>query len=120
MAPRGKSQTARRGAQSTLAFGSKARVTKPSLPIHSGKKPVTEPPADIKPEDLSLAEAEAQPTVADVVIEEQAAEEIQKVIRSPEEELAAKVGDNQLKQYWRAREAERKAPRGILSFHDLP
>lgn len=112
MAPRGKSQAARRGAQSTLAFGSKSRVTKPALPIHSGKKPSTDGSEDAKPAKPSITEVEAKPTVTDVVIQEQAEEEIQKVSQSPQEELAVKVGDNQLKQYWRAREAERKAPRG--------
>ena len=119
MPSRGKSQSARQGAQSTLAFGNKSRVTKPSLPILSAKKQAATSTVQVKTPDSPVVEVEAEPTAEDSVVQKQAEEEIHIVSRSPEEERAAKVSDVQLKRYWQQRESERKAPRGTTALDQL-
>ena len=119
MPPRGKSQPARQGAQSTLAFGNKSRVTKPSLPILSAKKQAATSTVQVKTPESPAVEVEAKPTVGNIVIQQQAEQEIHAVSRSPEEERAAKVSDVQLKRYWQQRESERKAPRGLTALEQL-
>lgn len=110
---RRQTQMARRGAQSTLSFGSNSRVTKPSLPIQTVKKQGTPLADQVKAPESPIIEAESQSTTADIAIEEQAEEEVQKVVRTPAEELAASINETRLKRYWKEREAERKAPRGV-------
>lgn len=99
-----------RGAQSTLSFGNRAKVTKPSIaPVSKSSKP-----------DPALSESVAKaiespepeaPTTAEVAIEEQARAEIAKP-KTEVEERAEIVTDAQIKRYWKSREDERKAPRG--------
>lgn len=104
-----------RGAQSTLSFGSRSKVTKPSVSSgQSIKKDVALHQDDVKRPASPASEVDVQPTTAELAIREQAKEEVKKVARTKEEELAAKIDDAQLKRYWKERDAERKAPRGVL------
>jgi len=100
---------ATKGAQSTLSFGgNRSKVTKPTAAVAKGKKEVSEP---IKAEILT-----AEPEVGHVTSETAVAEQAQVELSKPKteaEKLAEKVSDAQIKKYWRAREAERIAPRGM-------
>ncbi|KAI9790890.1 MAG: hypothetical protein M1816_004651 [Peltula sp. TS41687] len=106
------SRPAQRGAQSTLSFGT--RVTKPSVSSgQSVKKDAALDQDKIKKYASPAPEVEIQRTTAELAIREQAKEEVKKISRTRDEELAAKINDAQLKRYWKERELERKAPRGI-------
>ena len=115
---------ASRGAQSTLSFGSRAKVTKPSSSTtHASKAKSLESSvhAEVEPEDVQASStlpeaptvAELGPTKVEVVAAEQAKAEIEtKPIRTKEVEEAESIGYKRLRSYWRGREDERKAPRG--------
>ena len=113
-------------AQQTLSFNSRsAKVTKPSIPASSKKldKPQTaqllkktvevvdDAASPVVSEEID-AQTEEQPTTAESAIEQQAKNEVKVIKRSLEEEKAAKVGEAQIKRYWKGKEEERKAPRG--------
>lgn len=99
-----------RGAQSTLSFGNRAKVTKPSIaPVSKSSKT---DPGLIESVTKAIATPEPEaPTTAEIAIEEQALAEVAKP-KTEAEERAEKVTDAQIKRYWKIREDERKAPRG--------
>ena len=121
--------------QKTLSFNSRSnKVTKPSIPASSkplSDKSITKPQTaslrkavaaddDAPPPALSEevdAQIEEEPTAADLAIRQQV-EEVKKKTEGEvkkggsEEEKAGKVGEAQIKKYWRGKEEERKAPRG--------
>ena len=106
-----------RGAQSTLSFGNRAKVTKPSLAPVS-KKSI--------PDSLAVSVANAietpgpeAPTTAEIAIEEQALTEVAKP-KTEAEERANRVTDAQIKRYWKNRSDERKAPRGKTKINNIP
>ncbi len=101
-----------RGAQATLSFGNRAKVTKPSIaPVSKSSKPEPALPESVA-KVIASPEPEA-PTTAEIAIEEQAHAEIAKP-KTEAEERAEKVTDAQIKRYWKSREDERKAARGKL------
>lgn len=99
-----------RGAQSTLSFGNRAKVTKPSIAPVSKLSKAEPGVIESVTKAISTPEPEA-PTTADIAIEEQALAEVAKP-KTEAEERAEKVTDAQIKRYWKIREDERKAPRG--------
>lgn len=114
---------ATKGAQSTLSFGGgRSKVTKQSSNLSKDvkDKSITLPakieellkPSDVKTvdDDVIGGKAEQGHISSEAVIAKQAAAELAKP-KTKEEELAEKVSDAQIKKYWRAREAERIAPR---------
>lgn len=118
----------RGGNQSTLSFGSTARVTKPSAttPVsHKAKTfealpsrpaPSEKPSDDVAaPEQVPVTPSEpSKPHVAEVVVREQAKEETQKH-REPwgeEDTKALKLSEKDLQRYWKHQEEGRIAPRG--------
>ena len=107
-------QNARQGGQPTLSFGTQSRVRKPTLPIHPAKKQ-EEPLLRDRSPTTAEGEPEIDRTTADVVVQDQSKEALRTVTKSRERELAVKVSETQLKRYWKAREAERTAARGMLS-----
>jgi len=116
MAPRRKAATRSRSAaadQSTLSFGNQSRITKPTTAPTAGKKSKDElDTADVVFEDFKTPEVE-EPTTAEVVIREQVKHEVEHPKDAVEVEAQA-IGEAQLKRYWKDREAERKAPRGMI------
>jgi hypothetical protein len=114
---RANAPSSRNRGQSTLSFGSRARVTKTSLPVQPAKKKDAASRADehVNAPASPPPVAAVPPTTAEIVIKRQAKEEARTILRTREEKVAAAVSDAQLKRYWRALEAERKAPRGTTS-----
>ncbi|KAI9803404.1 MAG: hypothetical protein M1833_000923 [Piccolia ochrophora] len=114
-ANRRSTRPAARGAQPTLSFsGKNNKVTKSSaaIPQHPKKK---DPSllADLKASDAELptSDEEGKLTTAEQAVQKQGKVEVEKVARTAEQEQAEKISEAQLKRYWQAREAERKAPR---------
>lgn len=110
---RKKTGPATKGAQSTLSFGARTKVTKPTTSNAKNAKSTDGlakalkiPEADTAPETADLGHVYAEAAIA-----KQAEAELKK-LRTDEEIRAEKVTDAQIKKYWRACEAERKAPRG--------
>lgn len=99
-----------RGAQSTLSFGNRGRVTKPSIAHEAKPSKTTSALTENVAKAVETPEPEA-PTTAEIAIEEQALAEISQP-KTEAEERAEKVTDAQIKRYWKSREDERKAPRG--------
>ncbi len=124
---------AARGSQSTLSFGSRSKVTKPlpasqtkkqktdasttSLPIKESKAPSPSPALSPAPDAEADAKSESL-TTAEVALAEQVEQEVQKP-KSKAEEEAEKVSEAQIKRYWKGKEDERKAPRGIYLLTSL-
>ncbi|KAI9769858.1 MAG: hypothetical protein M1835_006653 [Candelina submexicana] len=98
---------AARGSQSTISFGARSKVTKPSIPTHSKKqdasllKEVKAVSSAPEPESL---------TTAEVALADQVQQEVQRP-KTKAEEDGERVTDAQIKRYWKAKEDERKAPR---------
>ncbi|PWY91739.1 DNA polymerase delta subunit 4 [Aspergillus sclerotioniger CBS 115572] len=121
---RGGNTAATASNQATLSFGSKSRVTKPSVvpSIRSQKAKDLETldaslskessVEDIsEPEQVPVTPTESpQPHVAELAVRSQARAEIQQPLSS-EDEKAGKVTELQLRQYWKREEARRKGPR---------
>lgn len=129
-----------RSAQQTLAFGPRTsanKVTKPSLPAPSSKK-LDKPASDILVKALSEEISTPEQLSEDVPSAEEVNEEEveqprelaireQPPARTEAEQKASKVSEAQIKKYWKAKEDERKAPRGTsppiplfpLSHHGL-
>jgi DNA polymerase delta subunit 4 len=98
---------AAKGSQKTLSFGN-SKVTKPTSSLPKDiKSSTTIPPSKVE-EVLDLGHISSE-----AAVEQQAHIEIEptKKERTAEELKAEKVTDAQIKNYWREREAERKAPR---------
>ena len=118
----------RGGNQSTLSFGSTARVTKPSAttPVSQKAKtfeslpsrpaPSGKPSDDVaEPERVPVTPSEpSKPHIAEVVVREQPMGEIQPQ-REPwgeEDTKALELSEKDLQQYWKHLEEGRIAPRG--------
>ncbi|KAI9828090.1 MAG: hypothetical protein M1832_003617 [Thelocarpon impressellum] len=105
------------GGQSTLSFGSRAKVTKPSSAATSKAKHIEAAQLpDVTVEDLRAKTTSPEPdrlgpTKAEVVAQKQVQAEQEKTAHTPEIEEAEGISESRLKAYWRAREAERKAGR---------
>lgn len=98
-------------AQSTLSFGSKSRVTKPSATSSSTKKAKDDPAlTEIISQPISTPEPEQLPT-SEIAIRQQAKVEVAQP-KSDDERKAGDITDVQLKRYWKKEEEKRKAPRG--------
>ena len=119
--------TSARVAQPTLTFHSRSnKVTKPNLPSTSEESKLVK----VKPEEVLKAVELATPspgpedgdvqtehgsTTAELAIKEQVKIE-QATPKSAADERAEKITDAQIKRYWKAKEDERKAPRGMSSY----
>ncbi|KAH8425017.1 putative DNA polymerase delta subunit 4 [Aspergillus melleus] len=125
---RGGNTAAQRSGQSTLSFGSKSRVTKPSATTPSQKSKDLDALTILpgKPSHDAISEPEespatpSEPHVAEIAVKDQAQTEIQQPL-TEEEEKALKVTEQDLRQYWKKEEAKRRAPRvhqGELSLHE--
>jgi DNA polymerase delta subunit 4 len=105
---------ANRGGQKTLSFGSRSKVTKPAASTQSKSPPndvaFLEDTSDVK----STTSSTDKPTTAAVesAIKDQVETETVRP-RTEEEVQASRLKDSQIRKYWKAVEAERKAPRGI-------
>jgi DNA polymerase delta subunit 4 len=127
---RGGNTAASRSGQSTLSFGGKSRVTKPSAtstrsqktkdlePISAAVSSTEEVP---DPDQVPVAPSEpSQPHVAELAVRQQAREEIQQPL-SEEDQKAIKITEQELQRYWKKEEQTRKAPRvhqEDLSLHE--
>ena len=91
-----------RNAQSTLSFGAKSRVTKPTLEkvakTNKSEKASSEPVVD-------------EIVTTDVPIREHKKEQLESP-ESKEDVLAHNISEAQVDRYWKAEEKKRKAPRG--------
>lgn len=120
-----------RSAQQTLAFGPRTsanKVTKPTLPPSSSKKldkPVSDTLVKASSEEVSTPEPlpEDIPSADEVKEEEEEVEQPRELAireqppaRTEAEQKASKVSEVQIKKYWKAKEDERKAPRGTFAF----
>lgn len=125
--------------QQTLAFGPRSKVTKPAAALPTTKKskpsplsqtnskaPFTPSPASTSEDETADLEALRHKRSDDEVDKEPTLPKspggrltIREVhapaapARSEVEERAAKVSEAELKRYWRAKEEERKAKRGV-------
>ena len=108
---------ATKGAQSTLSFGGRSRVTKAVPPASKLSKDNTE---SIKAEAITIEpeteKAELGHVFSEAAVQKQAEIELSKP-KTEAEMLAEKVTDAQIKKYWRAREAERITPRGMIASY---
>ncbi|KAK9600327.1 hypothetical protein V6Z92_000411 [Aspergillus fumigatus] len=121
---------ASRSGQSTLSFGGKSRVTKPSAtstqsqktkhlePISAAVSSTEEVP---DPDQVPVAPSEpSQPHVAELAVRQQAQEEIQQPL-SEEDQKAIRITEQELQRYWKKEEQTRKVPRvhqEDLSLHE--
>lgn len=120
---RGGQTAAQRSSQSTLSFGSKSRVTKPSATTPSQKAKDLDALTILpgKPSHDAVSEPEespatpSEPHVAEIAVKEQAQTEIQQPL-TEEEETALKIPEKDLQRYWKQEEAKRMAPRGGFSL----
>lgn len=120
-----------RGAQSTLAFGRSNKITKPSIPAPASKKAV-KPHAQqgqheqrvkeithlvVDGEEERSAHEEEEKEEEEVVNGRREAAATRQGGGEDEDEeaegKARKVSEAAVKRYWRAKEGERKAPRGV-------
>ncbi|EME78824.1 uncharacterized protein MYCFIDRAFT_122291 [Pseudocercospora fijiensis CIRAD86] len=144
MAPKRRTTTTRSSGpqrqQATLSFhGKNNKVTKAQSPRSKTTKKDPALVEDVVTDEAQSIKTEAEPdlsepTTAEKAIEEQTATKTEDVLGGraqesslgidwlgEEESLARKVSDTQIKQYWRAKELERKAPRvhqQDLSLHE--
>ncbi|EAW06734.1 putative DNA polymerase delta subunit 4 [Aspergillus clavatus NRRL 1] len=115
--------------QSTISFGSKSRVTKPSATTRSQKTKDLEPISAAatsteevsEPEQVPVAPSEpSKPHVAELAVRHQAQKEIQQPL-SEEDQRAIKITEQELQRYWQQEEAKRRGPRvhqEDLSVHE--
>ncbi|KAI9731411.1 MAG: hypothetical protein M1834_005317 [Cirrosporium novae-zelandiae] len=131
MPPRRKASggpTSNTRSQSTLSFGAKSRVTKPSVGPASLKKSKPKPisvkkilvpqASEVETEDAAagddaIAADVAGPRISEIAIHERVKREEEEVAtpKTDEEIRAEKVKDAQIKRYWKNLEMERLAPR---------
>lgn len=128
--------------QSTLSFGSKARISKPSSSSHvTGKKgkeadkiseirkdiqsPIHSPSATYgsPTSETTLSEKDLEQTVvassrSENLVQEQARAEI-KQAKSEEDQKAEALSEEDLRRYWIGEEESRIAPRGSSHITDL-
>ena len=105
---------ANRGGQKTLSFGGRSKVTKPTASAQSKSLEKDAILLEDAIDARSTASSKDHSAVATVesAIQDQVQTEIAKP-RTEEEVQARKLKDSQIKKYWKAVEAERRAPRGI-------
>jgi DNA polymerase delta subunit 4 len=109
------------GSQSTLSFGSRARVTKPVTKPSQKAKALGSPAPSLsdksasgtpEPQQASVIPVEpSKPHVAELVVRQQAAAEHQAPL-SEEDKRALKLTKKDIWRYWQAQEQARKAPPG--------
>lgn len=105
---------ATKGAQSTLSFGGRSRVTKAIPPSSKLSKDITETgKAEILVPEPEVSKPELDHVFSDAAIEKEAQVELSKP-KTEAEESAEKVTAAQIKKYWREREAERTTFRGMV------
>jgi DNA polymerase delta subunit 4 len=115
---------ATRSQQSTISFGSKSRVIKPSVTSPPAKKATeTEPVADSVSVEVVINQTQrspartappswsSQPPTADLVVRAQAKAEVEQPL-TKEDKRAVKITDADLKRYWMLEEEKRHAPQG--------
>ena len=120
---KGGSTPATARSQSTLSFGTRSKITKPS----SGPSPTTKKAKDLEQEPLPVSaiqpdeasieadekeQVSVEPHVAEVVARGQAKAEVQQPL-SEEDKNAKQITQEDLKRYWRDEESKRKVPRGL-------
>ncbi|KAF2020070.1 hypothetical protein BU24DRAFT_419659 [Aaosphaeria arxii CBS 175.79] len=122
--------TAAKSNQSTLAFhGASNKVTKAGARTHNAKSLLNDTPQKAtEPAVAEIAttkEVEVEPTTVEEPTTADAAiiDEAEKAIApsSPEDDEARRITKAKIEKYWKAKEAERKAPRvhqGTLSTHE--
>lgn len=102
---------ATKGAQSTLSFGNRSKITKPSSATSKKEKSIV----DLGKLEDDIKSASVEPEVghvtSEVAVEKQAVAELAEP-KTEADIKAEKVTDAQIKRYWRAREAERTSGRG--------
>ncbi|KAJ5102280.1 hypothetical protein NUU61_004502 [Penicillium alfredii] len=124
---RGGNTASSRAAQSTLSFG--ARVTKPATPSANLKAKNLDSPVSLptdksasatpEPQQVPVTPVEpSQPHVAELVVRQQAAAEIQAPL-SMEDKRAMNLSRQDLQRYWEKEEQSRKAPRVHQQSLDL-
>ena len=108
-------------AQPTLSF--KNKITKPASQSRSAKNEEAkayklEQAVDASTPSPGPEEVDARivedPTTAELAIRSQV--EAEKKERTEAEEKALKITDAQIKRYWKKKEEERKAPRGVYHY----
>ncbi|EGP84458.1 uncharacterized protein MYCGRDRAFT_47547 [Zymoseptoria tritici IPO323] len=119
MPPKRRSNTPRttQRQQGTLSFHGKSKVTKPTSPRGAKSKKDPEQYEQLLEKDIK-PEVE-EPTTAEKAITEQVKAEVATledpldttISKTEDESEARKVSATQINKYWRAKEAERKAPR---------
>ncbi|RHZ45651.1 putative DNA polymerase delta subunit 4 [Aspergillus thermomutatus] len=127
---RGGNTAASRSGQSTLSFGGKSRVTKPSATSARSQKTkdlepisasVTSTEEVSEPEQVPVAPSEpSKPHVAELAVRQQAREEIRQPL-SEEDQKAIKITEQELQRYWKKEEEKRRGPRvhqEDLSLHE--
>lgn len=106
---------ATKGAQSTLSFGGRNRVTKA---VPAASKLSKDNADNIKAEAITVEPEIQKPELGHVfsetAVQKQAEVELSKP-KGEAEVLAEKVTNAQIKKYWKAREAERITPRGMVT-----
>jgi len=104
-----------KGAQSTLSFGNRSRVTKNTAPIgKDAKKAEAEAVKAEKPEAIDIEDDDDVDIKGQEVKAEPAKSKQETVLDTltPVEKEAEKISQSQIMKYWKAREDERMAPRG--------
>ena len=100
--------------QSTLSFGSQARVTKPVTAPSKAKALDSLPRTKASPtpeSPLSEVPETSKPHVAELVVRQQAAAEVE-APPTEEDRQALKLNKQDIWRYWRAQDENRLAPRG--------
>ena len=118
---------ATKGAQSTISFGNQSRVTKVIPPSSKLSKDVTKSiKAEIStpgpvPESTEIIASKVESSelghiTFEAAVEKQAKVELSKneIEKSEEVREAESISDSQIKNYWKAREAERITRRGMF------
>lgn len=102
-------RTAASTGQSTLSFGSQARVTKPSTVPRLGKN--LDKSASGTPEPRDVIAAQPPKPHAELVVRQQPKPAAQEPL-SEQDKRALKMSKQDLNQYWKKEEQGRLAPRG--------
>lgn len=112
--------------QRTLAFGPHPnKVTKPTqvaAPLTSLKKSSqvvlqTTLPSPSPPPPLVSAPEEVKSAEASIIAIREPKSKPKPIAKSEAEERAAGLSEGEVRRYWRAKEAERKAPRGRICLY---
>jgi DNA polymerase delta subunit 4 len=107
---------ATKGAQSTISFGNRSKVTKPTSTTYTKKDAALE--VDV-PEIEDIKTTIVDPEPGHISSEAAVAKQAQAELAAPKTEsevLAEKVSQTQINKYWKAREAERLSGRGLCPY----